>query len=279
MRLRVLSRAEAAGFTLVEILLSLLILAVGLLGVLALFPLGIDAARQSVESTRAATIARLARAQLFVVTGPVGNRKSPFERIVEAVEQNGATGPWFLPYDDEVLDPDYDGGANAISDGPEVEVVVAPGENPIAAEYAWSMTVARPASDVAGIDADSLPDYSLNNLQQNENLFVVQVTVYRRFNASTATGNLASASMILQNLDNPLGILGTVRSGDHVRYLDTTTNPWSGDGFWYQVDQVDEAGARVKLAEKYWGLASTLPVALEFTERVIGTYTFLISAP
>lgn len=275
MRLRRSSRGAAAGFTLVEILLALLILAVGLLGVLALFPLGIDAARRSVESTRAATIARMARAHLFYRTGSGLNRKTPFERIVEAVEQHGATGPWFLPYDDEILDPDYDGGTNSVSDGPTVQVVVSPGEDEAFAEYAWSIAVARPASDV---DGNGLADdYSLGLLQDNENLYVVQVTVYRRFNASVAAGDLNSGSMIVQNI-TPSGVLASVRSGDYVRYLDTSSDPWDGDGFWYQVDQVDEDGARVKLSEKYWGLPRTAG-RLEFTDRVIGTYTFLVSAP
>jgi len=290
--------SSLAGFTLVEILLALLILSVGLLGVLALFPLGIDAARVSVETTQAANIARMVKAYLFVVTGPVSNRKTPFERIVEDVEQHGATGPWFLPYDDEVLDPDYEARlglpANSVSDGPEVEVVVDPGENRIAAEYAWSVTVARPASDM---DVPFSPDtrswystasyheatgngladdYSLGSLQDNENVFVVQVTVYRKFGVTRTTGDLVRDSMVIENV-TPSGVLDSVRSGDYVRNLDISTTPWSGDGFWYQVDQVDGANDRVKVTERFWGLAGT-DVALEFTERVIGTYTFLLSA-
>lgn len=42
------------GFTLIEIVISLAILAVGLVGILSLFPIGFDAARRSVNATRIA---------------------------------------------------------------------------------------------------------------------------------------------------------------------------------------------------------------------------------
>jgi len=254
----------------VEILLALLILAVGLLGVLVLFPLGIDAARISVETTRAATIARAAKAYLFEVNGSGGDIASPFQRIL--TDAGIADGPWYLPYDDEFLDPDLDGGANTLSDGPPAFRVVAPGQDLSAAEYSWSMTVARASRDsgVAG------PDYSLGDLWQNENLFIVQVAVYRKFDVDRARSDLAHDSIVIENVV-PGGALESVRGGDHVRNLDTTTDPWSGDGFWYEVDQVDNAGRRIKLSREYWGLEDT-DVPVELSHRVIGTYTFLLSA-
>lgn len=42
------------GFTLIEIVISLAILAIGLVGILSLFPIGFDAARRSVNSTQVA---------------------------------------------------------------------------------------------------------------------------------------------------------------------------------------------------------------------------------
>lgn len=42
------------GFTLIEIVISLAILAVGLVGILSLFPIGFDSARRSVNSTQVA---------------------------------------------------------------------------------------------------------------------------------------------------------------------------------------------------------------------------------
>ncbi len=51
---------EAAGFSLVEVALSLAILAVGMMGVLALLPVGLDSARQVHAETIATGVARSA---------------------------------------------------------------------------------------------------------------------------------------------------------------------------------------------------------------------------
>lgn len=139
-----------AGFTLVEILLALLILAVGLVGVLVLFPVGIDATRISVETTQATTIARQAKAELFCVNGP--DQKTPFQRIVDRARSS--TNPehrWFLPHCDEVLYPHpLDGDAacpgddDTIDNGPEVRPVLIPGMSVSTGEYSWSITVLYP---------------------------------------------------------------------------------------------------------------------------------------
>ena len=49
--------AGVHGFTLIEIVISLAILAIGLVGILSLFPIGFDAARRSVNSTQVALYA------------------------------------------------------------------------------------------------------------------------------------------------------------------------------------------------------------------------------
>lgn len=46
------------GFTLIEVVISLAILAVGLVGILSVFPIGFDAARRSVSSTQVALYSR-----------------------------------------------------------------------------------------------------------------------------------------------------------------------------------------------------------------------------
>ncbi len=268
-----------AGFTLVEILLALLILSVGLLGVLALFPLGIDAARVSVETTRAATIARMAKAYLFEVNGSGADTYSPFQRILNDVRSTTSPfyGPWYLPTYDEVLDPDGESDTTDTDEnGPEVQPVVRDGSDPTLvtlAEYSWSMTIAFPSSDA---DADDVPDYAL--LGEEEEILIVQVTVYRKFGVTRGSGDLAHDSMVIENV-TPGGLLDSVRSGDYVRNLDMTLplTRDSGDGFWYQVDQVDGATDRIKLTDRFWGLEGT-GVDLEFRDRVVGTYTFLLSA-
>jgi prepilin-type N-terminal cleavage/methylation domain-containing protein len=56
------------GFSLVEVALSLAILAVGMVGVLALLPVGLDAARQVHAETVAANVARSALGQFMTNT-------------------------------------------------------------------------------------------------------------------------------------------------------------------------------------------------------------------
>ena len=266
-----------------EILLSLLILGLGLMGVLVLFPMGIDAARVSTETTRAATIARQAEAELFCVNG--SDQKTPFQRIVERARST--TNPervWFLPNRDEVLYPEptdgdaaYQGDPDTIDNGLEVRRTLAAGAGSPSGEYSWSMTVVYPYDPAVLQGTKTEADYLLNGLWQNDRVFIVQVTVYRGFNAVAGQGRFAHNSIVVDNLNVTGGPLQSVRGGDWVRFLNTTTTPWSGDGFWYQVDQVDVPNKRVKLAQRYWGWVGT-GVRLEFTDRIVGTYTFLLSA-
>ncbi|MDQ7778819.1 MAG: prepilin-type N-terminal cleavage/methylation domain-containing protein [Planctomycetota bacterium] len=57
---------RADGFTLLEILIALVVLTVGIMGILAIFPAGIDSTRESTESTIAAVIAQSAHNSLVI---------------------------------------------------------------------------------------------------------------------------------------------------------------------------------------------------------------------
>ena len=63
-----INSTTSAGFSLVEVALSLAILAVGMVGVLALLPVGLDAARQVHAETVAANVARSALTQFVTNT-------------------------------------------------------------------------------------------------------------------------------------------------------------------------------------------------------------------
>lgn len=57
MQSQVRRRNTRAGFTLIEILIALVVLFIGIVGIIALFPIGIKATRASVEDTNSALIA------------------------------------------------------------------------------------------------------------------------------------------------------------------------------------------------------------------------------
>ncbi|MHC4712817.1 MAG: prepilin-type N-terminal cleavage/methylation domain-containing protein [Planctomycetota bacterium] len=73
-------RPPRTGFTLLEILIAIAILAIGLVTVFSLFPLGIWAVKQTVESTRGSSLARTARADLAAMRADqaIQNAGSPY---------------------------------------------------------------------------------------------------------------------------------------------------------------------------------------------------------
>ena len=86
------------GFTLIEIVISLAILAIGLVGILSLFPIGFDAARRSVNSTQAAVYAHehleqlknTAFPSLGLTTGTFPDPSYAWSQTVSAVDSAGA---------------------------------------------------------------------------------------------------------------------------------------------------------------------------------------------
>ena len=85
---------RSGGFTLLEILIAIGILAIGLVTVFALFPVGIVAVRDTVEGTRGASLARTSRSELASMRADL--------RVMDAGSQKYAGGyvpfgPWRYP--------------------------------------------------------------------------------------------------------------------------------------------------------------------------------------
>ena len=86
------------GFTLLEILISIALLGVGLSAIFSLFPIGIHAAKQTVDGTRAAVLADTARSELMVSQVQIGvtNRGSSY---FDGEWCNAPSGSFYYPYD------------------------------------------------------------------------------------------------------------------------------------------------------------------------------------
>jgi prepilin-type N-terminal cleavage/methylation domain-containing protein len=131
--------ASSRGFTILEILLALTILAIGIVSVMALFPIALNEMKKSIELTRASSLARTGRATLLylnaaerIIDHPEADDDATFANG-SARDNLGLTGPWFFPDDDEVFFPGRD--ADAICDGEDVVVC---GEN---TQYSWEATI------------------------------------------------------------------------------------------------------------------------------------------
>ena len=94
-------RQASSGFSLIEVALSLAILAVGMVGVLSLLPVGLDSARQVHAETIASEVVRGAIADLatngFQAT-TYGNVPSPKYYTSEGSETNQAAGYFRLVF-------------------------------------------------------------------------------------------------------------------------------------------------------------------------------------
>lgn len=90
----------SSAFSLVEVALALGILAVGMVGVMALLPVGLDSARQVYNETSAASLARsvLADLQINYSSLPPGRalNNEIWFATVEGVRTNGSNPPAFF---------------------------------------------------------------------------------------------------------------------------------------------------------------------------------------
>lgn len=72
------------GFTLIEIVISFAIVAVGMVGILSLFPVGFDSARRSINDTQVSFYGQQTMAQIKLGTFPPIANTSGFPPIINA---------------------------------------------------------------------------------------------------------------------------------------------------------------------------------------------------
>jgi Tfp pilus assembly protein PilV len=212
---------------------AFLIMSVGILGILVLFPMGILSSARSSNLSRSAVVARSALDMLK--TGGLGNAALYADTKTTLPED----GPWYIPEQvsgADLLD-DGDGlvitGAKVDVDGDTVNDVIQCDE---ATAFSWNATVSK------ALDA------SYNEIQ---GLYEIQIRVFRNYSV----------------IDNPPGTSADFTEGD--RTVTGTGTNWvtarqlivgqhircgagDTDGLWYEIVAIN-SNTELVLSRPYYG--------------------------
>jgi len=181
--MHVYCRHRTQGFTLIEILLALSILVIGLVGILAIFPIGINSSRSAVEQSQAAILAESVKDSVVYSFWTASSSS-----ILMAHDGIGNGVTFKLPPAGKVLDLPFDtDNADTATKNRKVFVV---GDKVVPGTYDNNF------QNQAGFmnrepDEDSYHQYSFRIQVQKDvssalvtNLYLVHVHVYRHFDSN-----------------------------------------------------------------------------------------------
>ena len=281
-------RSRHGGFTLVEVLLAFLILMLGIIGVLSLFPVGMKLSQNMVETSTAALVARNVRGCMEATN------------LADAITPKNSDG---IP----VMDPrkfpayfpnDFDSGLvtaflQAISNDtvqPPINSAIVNGKvldtaNP---NYSWD------ARFTLGQGAFRMPPWSYGDpngwseadvqgwFSKYFRYYVVQISVYRGQRGKGYTDiDLGSGSINIidedpNDLNNKLIcrlVLNTVSPDLEVGWYIRVPNEKSD---WYQIKDIDPDGRTLTLDRPYAGSSGGKRVIA--TGSLVGHYTTFLAA-
>jgi len=248
-------KKNESGFTLIEILVAFLIMSVGILGILVLFPVGIVASARSSNISRAAVVARGAVDML--ANGGLGD-------AALRASLDGETGPWFIPHISDPEGLEDDGliitGTPVDVDGDGTDDVLLCDE---ATAFSWNATVSK-ALDPSGSEI--------------QGLYAVQIRVFRNF-------MLMDGPDTAEFTEGDKGVTGTLTNWVSGRQLvvghyikSDGTNP---DGRWYRVSVIN-SDTELVLSRPYYGdgywTGDTSSGDYLITKSLLGVYDTFLAA-
>jgi len=225
-------RGHNAGFTLIEILVAFLIMSVGILGILVLFPLGILSSTRSSNLSRSAVVARSALDMLK--TGGLADAA-----LYAATKSTPESGPWYIPQQVS--------GADILDDGDGLIIIGTPDDvdddtvNDVilcdeATAFSWNATVSK-AVDASGVEL--------------EGLYAVQIRVFRNFwvidNPSGTTATFTEGEDTVTGGGTNWVTGRQLLAGQYIR--SDGTNP---DGLWYKISAIN-SNTELVLSRPYYG--------------------------
>ena len=225
------------AFTLIEILVAFLIMSVGILGILVLFPVGILASARSSNISRSAVIARSAL-DMLANGGLADAALTATTKLVSSED-----GPWYIPEQESgayVLDDDglIITGTPVDIDGDTVDDVILCDE---ATAFSWNAAVSN-AVDASGSEI--------------QGLYAVQIRVFRNFavldGPGTATFTEGDQTITATGTKEERDwLMATIAVGHHLKSGAANT-----DGLWYQVSALsrpNDTTVEIVLRRPYYG--------------------------
>ena len=247
---------SAQGFTLTEILIAVFVLSVGLLGVISLFPVGLDATARTISSVNAEVCAKSIANALRISSTDGGATLLGSFNVAEdfADTSTNRCYPYQGVPDDTNGPPRHNDNENAPYD--------AIMDFPDRPSYSSNVVLSAPNLTPGHVPVE-VPQTNRRGIMR------AQIAVYRRLDAGQFhsfpncqfQNNTSAATITSSAAQDPAELID---DGDYVRA--------DADGLWYKVQSVETIDAthwRVNLEETYTG-ASGAGAPLTATDQIIG---------
>lgn len=189
-------RRRPDGFTLIEILLALAVLAIGMVGIMALFPVGLDSSRRAIEDTTSANVAESVKAALVQAM----RTKPRTTRVVNFSHDGSTTGLTFtLPTGTTTIEIPRDASGGGVAGSAVFRLGQAAsagfpenfdtGDERDASRAQWSFSATLKPHVASGVAI--------------ANTYEVEIRIYRNYDTTDASSQLPVGSFSALVLSSP----------------------------------------------------------------------------